>query len=68
MGSCHELLAERPVSFGDRYRRAALVFFVWNMVVTTRRAGYLISESRVPRRYLVLGLVIGLGIIYYTRR
>ena len=47
---------------------AALVFFVWNMVVITRRAGYLISESRVPRRYLVLGLVIGLGIIYYTRR
>ncbi|MBX3580674.1 MAG: hypothetical protein KF810_02095 [Rhizobiaceae bacterium] len=47
---------------------AALGLFLWQILVTTKRAGYLISESRVPRRYLVLGVVIGLAIIYYTRR
>jgi hypothetical protein len=47
---------------------AALALFVWHVISTTRRVGYLISESRVPRRYLLLGLAIGLGVIYFMRR
>lgn len=47
---------------------AALALFAWHVISTTRRVGYLISESRVPRRYLLLGLAIGLGVIYFMRR
>lgn len=47
---------------------AALALFGWHVISTTRRVGYLISESRMPRRYLLLGLAIGLGVIYFTRR
>ena len=46
----------------------ALALFAWHAISTTRRVGYLISESRVPRRYLLLGLAIGLGVIYFMRR
>ena len=47
---------------------AALALFLWQAISHLRRAGLLISESRVPRRYLLLGLAIGVGIIYFTRR
>ncbi len=46
----------------------ALVVFGWHMISTTRDVGMLMSESRVPRRYLVLGFVAGLGILYVARR
>jgi|APFEC2959095171_1045051.scaffolds.fasta_scaffold00287_40 hypothetical protein len=46
----------------------ALGFFGWHLVSTTRRVGLLMSESRVPRRWLVLGFVVGLGILYVARR
>ena len=46
----------------------ALGVFGWHLVSTTKRVGLLVSEGRVPRRYLLLGAVAGAGIIYMTRR
>ncbi len=46
----------------------ALGLFVWQLVSTTRRAGLLVSEGRVPRRYLLLGVAAGIGLLYVTRR
>mgnify|MGYP003383268151 CR=1 FL=1 len=46
----------------------AVGVFVAHLVLTTRRVGHLMSESKVPRRYLLLGLALGLGLIYMTRR
>ena len=43
----------------------AFGLFGWHLVSTTRRAGLMLSESRVPRRYFVLGLVIAVGLIWF---
>lgn len=42
--------------------------FVWRLFSTTKRVGLMISEGKVPRRYLLLGFVAGLGVLYVTRR
>jgi len=47
---------------------AAVAVFGWHLVSTTRRVGLLVSEGRVPRRYLLLGAAAGLGLLYVTRR
>jgi hypothetical protein len=47
---------------------AGCAVFVWHLVSTTKRVGLIISEGRVPRRYLLLGFVAGLGVLYVTRR
>ncbi len=47
---------------------AGVAAFVWRLFSTTRRVGLLISEGRTPRRYLLLGFVAGLGVLYVTRR
>ena len=47
---------------------AALAFFGWHLVSTTKRVGLLVSEGRTPRRYLVLGFVAAIGAIYFIRR
>ena len=46
----------------------ALGAFGYRLVATTRRVGLLMSESKVPRRYMVLGFAIGVALIYVTRR
>ena len=46
---------------------AAAVFY-WHASSTLTRFKYLLTESRVPRRYLLLGLAAGLGVLYVTRR
>ncbi len=46
----------------------AAILFGWRLVSTTRRVGLLVSESKVPLRYMVLGFVAALGLMYYARR
>ena len=46
----------------------AVIVFGWHLLSTTRQVGLMVSDSKVPRRYMVLGFVAALGLIYYTRR
>ena len=46
----------------------AVAVFCWHFISTTRRFGLAMSESRVPRRYLLLGVLIGLGALYLKER
>lgn len=46
----------------------ALVLFGMHLLTSARDAGHLISECKVPRRYLLLGLAAGVGILYAVRR
>ncbi len=46
----------------------ALALFGWRVGSSTRRFGLLVTESRVPRRYLLLGLAIGICAVYLELR